>query len=200
MEKLVKKIIVALAVSLLASTSFALDDMNSSQMMTYMSESMSVVIGSQMTTEAVFGAKEAAYIANDVQDYLQTNEMSAFLQQKVNELQSIVQISKEDAIDLLLEKSLSVLAKKSSTPSCEIIAKASVAGCSYVMGNNSEIWLNCSNEAFSRDLKLSLSSKEINSDGFATYVVLAPEGSYEVIIDESGDHNNCVIKSNKKLK
>lgn len=194
------KIILAISLSLplLANTSFALDDMNSSQMMTYISGSMSVAVGSQLTSGSVFGAKEAAYIVNDVQDYLQTNEMSPFLKQKVIELQSIARISNEDAIDLLLEKSLNVL-DKSSQPACEEVAKATVAGCSYIMGDGTNVWLNCSRDGFDRLFKLSLTSKQINSDRLATYVVSAPEGSYEIQIDESGDHNKCTIKSNRKL-
>jgi hypothetical protein len=107
-----KKTLLLVSLIIFSNTSFALDDMNSSQMMSYIAECMLVGIASQYGVVSIVTAKEAAYVVNDIQDYAQTNEMSALLQQKVNELKAVADISEEDAVDLILENSLQVLKNK----------------------------------------------------------------------------------------
>jgi hypothetical protein len=107
-----KKILLVVSLIIHSNTTFALDDMNSSQMMTYIAECMLAGYSTQYGVVSIVTAKEAAYVVNDIQDYAQSNEMSAFLQQKVNELKAVADISEEDAVDLILENSLSVLNSK----------------------------------------------------------------------------------------
>lgn len=57
---------------------------------------------SSATTSGGFAEKQAALVLNDSQEYFQSGRLSAFLAQKVSEIQAQSDLSVEEAIDVLV--------------------------------------------------------------------------------------------------
>lgn len=65
---------------------------------------------SSATTSGGFAEKQAALVLNDSQEFFQSGKLSAFLAQKVSEVQSEVSdASVEEAVDLLVNEAESIL-------------------------------------------------------------------------------------------
>lgn len=65
---------------------------------------------STATTSGGFAQKQAALVLNDSQEFFQSGKLSAFLSQKVSEVQAeITDASVEEAIDLLVNEAEGIL-------------------------------------------------------------------------------------------
>ncbi|MBC7714913.1 MAG: hypothetical protein H7177_16315 [Rhizobacter sp.] len=65
---------------------------------------------SSATTSGTLPQKQAQQVINDAQDLIQDGKMSAFLNQKIKEIQAVhADASEADALDLLINQAESVL-------------------------------------------------------------------------------------------
>ena len=64
---------------------------------------------SSATTSGGFAEKQAALVLNDSQEYFQSGRLSAFLAQKVSEVQAESELSVEEAVDALVTDAESIL-------------------------------------------------------------------------------------------
>ena len=64
---------------------------------------------SKGSTSGGFAEKQAALVLNDSQEYFQSGRLSAFLAQKVSEVQAESELSVEEAVDALVTDAESIL-------------------------------------------------------------------------------------------
>lgn len=105
-----KKLMLAVALTATVSQAHALQAIAG----TYISGSLGASTIGGMTTSGkeceIIVCKEALQVLNDGQNYIQSGKMSAFLAEKIKNIQSVnVELSDEEALDALIQDAESIL-------------------------------------------------------------------------------------------